>query len=312
MPEPDLTTPETQPNRTWWTYFLRNRTAAAGGAFVLLALLLALAGPLIYQNLPVAGQAQGQQRARDGVYQNYDAINAGPSAVHWLGADYLGRDTLTRLLVAVRVSLLVAFVVETLNIVLGGVLGLLAGYFGGWIDMLISRLADMFFAFPGLLLAILVSAVFGSVAREYYGGMGRLLLVAGALSLVSWPLMARLVRSETLSIKARDFVTASRSLGASNFQIIFKHLLPNVAWLISIAATLDVASVIVNEATLSLLGLGIEEPGASLGLMIFRAAGKLERFPLQVFIPAAAITALVLAFSFLGDGLRDAFDPRSR
>ena len=142
--------------------------------------------------------------------------------------------------------------------------------------------------------------------------MGSLLLVAGALSLVSWPLMARLVRGETLSIKSRDFITASQGLGASHFQVIFRHLLPNVAWLIAVAATLDVAGVIVNEATLSLLGLGIEEPGASLGLMIFRAAGKIERYPLQVFIPALAITALVLAFSFLGDGLRDAFDPRSR
>ena len=142
--------------------------------------------------------------------------------------------------------------------------------------------------------------------------MGRLLLVAAALSLVSWPLMARLVRSETLSIKSRDFITASKGLGASHLEIIFKHLLPNVAWLVAVASTLDVASVIVNEATLSLLGLGIEEPGASLGLMIFRAAGKIERYPLQVFIPALAITSLVLAFSFLGDGLRDAFDPRAR
>jgi len=299
---------QTPPSRSWWTNFLRNRAAAAGGLFVLLALLMALTGPPLYQGLLPADD----QRTRDGVFQDYDAINAGPSAAHWLGADYLGRDTLTRLLVAVQVSLLVAFVVETLNIVLGGLLGLLAGYFGGWIDLLISRAADMLFAFPGLLLAILISAVFGSTAREYYGGMGRLLLVAGALSLVSWPLMARLVRSETLSIKARDFVLASRGLGGSDFQIIIKHLLPNVAWLITVAATLDVASVIVNEATLSLLGLGIEEPGASLGLMIFRAAGKIERYPLQVFIPAAAITALVLAFSFLGDGLRDAFDPRTR
>jgi ABC-type dipeptide/oligopeptide/nickel transport system permease subunit len=304
----DLPAGRTPHLNAWWLHLLRNRPAAISAVFVLLALFLALAGPPFYQRL----LPDSQQRIRDGVYQNYDSINAGPSADHWLGADYLGRDTLTRLLVAVRVSLLVALVVESLNIFLGGVLGLLAGYFGGWIDMLISRAADMLFAFPGLLLAILISAVFGSAAREYYGGMGRLLLVAGALSLVSWPLMARLVRGETLSIKSRDFVTASQGLGASDFEVIFKHLLPNVAWLIAVAATLDVAGVIVNEATLSLLGLGIEEPGASLGLMIFRAAGKIERYPLQVFIPALAITALVLAFSFLGDGLRDAFDPRSR
>ncbi len=299
---------QTAPARPWWMYFLRNRAATAGMVFILVALLLALAGPTVYQRLLPADQ----QRSRDGIFQDYESINAEASPVHWLGADYLGRDTLTRLLVAVRVSLLVAFVVEAINIGLGGLLGLLAGYFGGWVDMLISRLADMLFAFPGLLLAILISAVFGSTARELYGGTGRLLLVAAALSLVSWPLMARLIRSETLALKSRDFMLASRSLGASDFQLIARHLLPNVAWIITVAATLDVASVIVNEATLSLLGLGIEEPGASLGLMIFRAAGKIERYPLQVFIPAVMITALVLAFSFVGDGLRDAFDPRSR
>ena len=293
--------------RTWWSRMLRSRPAAASAIFVVVALLLTLFGPLIYPSfLPT-----DQQRLRDGVYQDYDAINAGPSATHWLGADYLGRDTMARLLVAVRVSLLVALVVETLNVVLGGGLGLLAGYFGGWIDTVISRLADMLFAFPGLLLAILVSAVFGTAARELYGGMGRLLLVASALSLVSWPLMARLVRSETLSLRSRNFILASQSLGASGADMILRHLLPNVAWLIIVAATLDVASVIVNEATLSLLGLGIEEPGASLGLMIFRAVGKIETHPLQVFIPALLITALVLAFSFLGDGLRDALDPNA-
>ncbi len=271
-------------------------------------LLLALAGPAIYQSLLTGSDP----KLRDGVYQDYDAINTGPSPTHWLGTDYLGRDTLSRLLTAIRISLLVAGLVETINVGLGSSLGLLAGFFGGWVDILISRLADMLFAFPGLLLAILVSAVFGSTARELYGSSGRLLLVAGALSLVSWPLMARLVRSETLSLRERDFVTAARSLGAGQLQIILTHLLPNVAWLIIVAATLDVAGVIVSEATLSLLGLGIEEPGASLGLMIFRAVGKIERDPFQVFIPAAAITGLVLAFSFLGDGLRDAFDPQGR
>lgn len=295
------------PRRSWWTYLFRNRAAAASGIFVSVALLLALLGPVLYQSLAPSAQ----RRLRDGTYQDYLSINSGPSARHWLGADYLGRDTLTRLFIAMRVSMLVALVVESINIGLGGGLGLLAGFFGGWVDMLISRLADMLFAFPGLLLAILISAVFGAAARDLYGGMGRLLLVAASLSLVSWPLMARFVRSETLSLKSRDYVLASQALGASSFDMILHHLLPNVAWLIIVAATLDVASVIVNEATLSLLGLGIEEPGASLGLMIFRASSKIERYPLQVFIPAAAITALVLSFSFLGDGLRDALDPHS-
>ncbi len=298
----------TIPTRPGWVYFLRHRAAAVSAVFIVIVLLLALLGPTLYQGLSTPDVRQ----ARDGIYQDYESINADPSFDHWLGADYLGRDTLTRLLLAIRISLLVALVVETINIVLGGLLGLFAGYFGGWVDMLISRLADMLFAFPGLLLAILISAVFGTTARELYGGTGRLLLVASALSLVSWPLMARFVRSEALSLKSRDFIIASEGLGASNWRVIWNHILPNVAWLIAIAATLDVASVIVNEATLSLLGLGIEEPGASLGLMIFRAVGKLESHPIQVFIPALMITSLVLAFSFLGDGLRDALDPRTR
>lgn len=309
MTESALPLPTSAPStHAWWIYFMRNRAAAVSGFYILFVLALSLIGPPLYQSL----LPPEQRRTRDGVYQDYDAINAGPSAEHWLGADYLGRDTFTRLLDAIRVSLLVALVVETINIVLGGGLGLLAGFIGGSVDMAISRLADMLFAFPGLLLAILISAVFGEMARSLYGGMGRLLLVAVALSLVSWPLMARLVRGETLSLKSRDFVMASQALGASRLQLMLQHMLPNVAWLITVAATLDVATVIVNEATLSLLGLGIEEPGASLGLMIFRAVSKIERYPLQIFIPAAVITSLVLAFSFAGDGLRDALDPRSR
>jgi oligopeptide transport system permease protein len=298
----------TIPDHPWWFYFLRQRAATVSAIFIAVILIIAIFGPSFYLRL----SSSDLRQIRNGVYQNYESINASPSSDHWLGADYLGRDTLTRLLLAIRVSLLVALVVETINVVFGGALGLIACYFGGWADMLISRLADMLFAFPGLLLAILVSAVFGTTARELYGGTGRLLLVASALSLVSWPLMARLIRSETLSLKSRDFIIAARGLGATDVWMILNHMLPNVAWLIAVAATLDVASVIVNEATLSLLGLGIEEPGASLGLMIFRAVGKLESHPIQVFVPALTITALVLSFSFLGDGLRDALDPRSR
>ncbi len=284
---------------------VRNRAATVSGVFIAFAILLALVGPTLYQDL----LPEDARQQRDPIHQNYDAINDNPSAVHWFGADYLGRDNFTRLLIAIRVSLTVALVVEGINIGLGGILGLLAGYLGGVVDLVISRLADMLFAFPGLLLAILISAIFGSVARELYGDVGRLLLVAGALSLVSWPLMARFVRGQTLSLKSSDYVTAARSIGATSRRIMLRHILPNVAWLIIVAATLDVASVIVNEATLSLLGLGIEEPGASLGLMIFKAVSQIERYPLQIFFPAATITLLVLSFSFLGDGLRDALDP---
>lgn len=295
------------PARSAGGRFSRNRAAVVGLVLIALAVLAALFAPTLYAGL----LPPEQQKLRDGTYQDYAAINSGPSERHWLGADYLGRDNLTRLCLAVRASLAVALLVEAINVVLGGVLGLVAGYFGGAADFIISRLADMLFAFPGLLLAILVSAVLGEQAREVAGGLGRLLLVAGALSLVSWPLMARLVRSQVLALREREFIIAAQGLGASPLGIIGRHLLPNVAWLIIVAATLDVAGVIVNEATLSLLGLGIEEPGASLGLMIFRASSTIARFPWQSVLPGAVITTLVLAFSFVGDGLRDVFDPNA-
>lgn len=300
----------TQPpnHQTFLALLARNRIAFFSGIFVLVLVLLALVGPTLYtQLLP-----PDQQQLRDGTFQDYDAINSNPGPLHWLGADYLGRDNLARLLKAIRISLLVAGVVEFINIVFGGVLGLIAGYRGGMWDLVFSRLADMLFAFPGLLLAILVAAVFGSVARDAFGSTGRLLLVAAALSLVSWPLMFRFVRGETLSVKKEDYITAAQSVGGRTWRILFRHILPNVLWLVVVAATLDVASVIVSEATLSLLGLGIEEPGTSLGLMIFKATDKLEQFPLQIFFPALTITLLVLSFSFLGDGLRDALDPTNR
>jgi peptide/nickel transport system permease protein len=211
-----------------------------------------------------------------------------------------------------RVSLLVAAVVEAINVLLGATLGLLAGYFGGLLDTLIARLADVFFAFPGLLLAILVAAIFGPWVTENYGPLARLLLVAGSLSLVGWPLMARYVRGQTLSLRERDFVLAARAVGVSELDILRRHIFPNVSGLVITAATLDVISAIVGEATLSLLGLGIQSPDTSIGKMIVEAAPFLAQNAFLVFVPAMTLTLLVLAFSFLGDGLRDAFDPSRR
>jgi oligopeptide transport system permease protein len=279
-----------------WARFARNRLALASFFFIVVLAMFAAVGPLIY---PV-----------DGNRQDYAAINAWPSAAHPLGADSLGRDTLARILRGVRVSLLVAIYVELLTIVLGAGLGLLAGYYGGWIDQVLSRMADLLFAFPGLLLAILVAAVFGQAVTERFGGIGRLLLVAGSLALVSWPLMARYVRSQTLSLRARDFVEAARAVGATDRRIIVRHILPNVAGLVVVGATLDVAGVIVNESVLSLLGLGIQPPDPSIGQMIRQAIDYLEANWSQVFFPSLVLTALVLSFSFVGDGLRDALDPQ--
>jgi oligopeptide transport system permease protein len=292
----------------FWTAFRHDRVAYASLLFVVIVIIVAAVGPPLYQALAPAGMWE----YRTYYFQHYDQINSFPGMLHWLGADAVGRDTLARLLMGLRVSLMVAAFVQLLNITLGASLGLLAGHFGGWLDFAVSRIADMLFAFPGLLLAILISAVYGHAAQDLAGDMGRLLLVSGALALVSWPLMARYVRAQTLSLKERDFVLAARSIGSGNRGIMFRHILPNVAGLIITAATLDISSVILNEAVLSLLGLGIQTPGSSLGLMITQAIPHLRTNAFQVFVPSAMLTLLVLAFSFLGDGIRDALDPQSR
>ncbi|MEI7771917.1 MAG: ABC transporter permease, partial [Chloroflexales bacterium] len=172
--------------------------------------------------------------------------------------------------------------------------------------------ADMLFAFPGLLLAILVAAIFGAWVTENYGATARLLLVVISLALVGWPLMARYVRGQVLSLRQRDFVLAARALGQRDLGILRLHILPNISGLVITAATLDVVNVIVGEATLSLLGLGIQPPSTSIGKMIVEGAPLLAQNGMLVAAPAVTLTILVLIFSFLGDALRDAFDPTSR
>lgn len=288
---------ETRPAPRFFRRLFQNRLTLLSALLFLALVLLAVFGPVLYPQSPTR--------------PDYAAINAFPSSEHLLGTDNLGRDTLARLMIGLRISLIVASYVEALNIVLGATLGLLAGFYGGLFDVVVTRIADMLFAFPGLLLAILVAAIFGPAVTEQFGGIGRLLLVAGSLSLVSWPLMARLVRSQVLVLREQEFVTAARSLGANRQWIILRHLVPNTASLVVVASTLDIASVVVNEAVLSLLGLGIQPPDPSIGKMITEAMPFLEANAWQVFFPSAALMLIVLTFSFLGDGLRDASDPSS-
>lgn len=288
---------ETRPTPRFFRRLFQNRLTLLSALLFLALLLIAVLGPVLYPQNPTR--------------PDYAAINAFPSAEHLLGTDNLGRDTLARLMIGLRISLIVAAYVEALNIVLGATLGLLAGFYGGLFDVIVTRIADMLFAFPGLLLAILVAAIFGPAVTEQFGGIGRLLLVAGSLSLVSWPLMARLVRSQVLILREQEFVTAARSLGANRQWIILRHLVPNTASLVVVASTLDIASVVVNEAVLSLLGLGIQPPDPSIGKMITEAMPFLEANAWQVFFPSAALMLIVLTVSFLGDGLRDASDPSS-
>lgn len=287
---------------TWgraWRAFAANRAALAGLIGLVVLVLAAIVGPQVY----------GQSATEADIFTLNP--NAWPGPDHLLGTDKDGIDILARLLVGLRVSLGVALFVELLNILIGVPIGLAAGYFGGAIDFTLSRIADVLFAFPGLLLAILVAGVFGQGLGEAAGGLGRLALVTASLALVSWPLLARYVRAEVLSLRERDYVEAARAIGASTPRIVIKHIAPNVVGLILTASTLDMASQVVNEATLSLLGLGVQPPHASIGLMISNAIGVLNINWTESLFPGLALTAMVLCFSFVGDGLRDALDPRS-
>ena len=269
----------------------RSKVVVVSAVFLVVLILIAALGPLVYTVDPAA--------------QDVDNLRGYPTLAHPLGTDDRGRDTLARLMIGMRVSLVVAVAVETFNIIVGAGLGVLAGYFGGWIDILVSRIADMLFAFPGLLLAILISAIFGSAVGEFAGGIGRLLLVSFSLALVGWPLMARYTRGQTLALRERRFIESTRALGADDRHILLHHIVPNLAGLIIVSATLDVASVIVSEATLGLLGLSAQNPQTSLGKMIVEAFGYISLNWTQVLFPSLALALLVLALSFVGDGLQE-------
>ena len=219
------------------------------------------------------------------------------------------------------ISLIVALLVEIVDITLGILIGVLAGYFGGWIDIFLARFTDLMFAFPQLLFAILISGVLGPGTDDFFDKIpflgneyGRLVLVSTALAFTTWPLMARYVRGQTLQLKEQQFIEAARTSGTSNVQIILHHIIPNLFSLVFIASTLNIANTIIGEAGLSLLGLGVKVPGASLGLMISEAITNvnIDMNAWEVIVPTTVLTIIVLAISFIGDGLRDAFDPRSK
>ncbi|GCE19906.1 ABC transporter permease [Dictyobacter kobayashii] len=257
---------------------------------------------------------------RDFTHQEADRKHEGPSAQYWLGTDSIGRDLLSRLMQGMLISIAVATVVEIIDIFLGVTIGVLAGYYGGWIDFFLARFTDVIFAFPGLLFIILLVGILGSKANDMLGnipviganGNARLLFVSVGLALTVWPLMARYVRGQTLQLKEQQFIEAARTSGATDFTIILRHLIPNLFSIVIIASTLNIANTIISEAGISLLGLGVQPPGSSIGLMISDATDFLQNHPWEALMPSFVLVIIVLAFSFLGDGLRDAFDPRSK
>ena len=226
-----------------------------------------------------------------------------PSLAHWCGTDELGRDVLSRLLWGARLSLAVSVSVVTISLALGLLVGGIAGYFGGWVDTLLTVVAmNTFLALPGILLAIAFAAFLGS-------GLENLIL---ALAIGGWAGYARLVRAQVLAMRGREFIEAARALGAGGLRLFFRHILPNILQPLLVQATISMGGVILAEATLSFLGLGIPPPAPSWGAMLNDARTHLFDSPHLVLFPALAIGITVLSFNFVGDALRDLLDPRSR
>ncbi|GJJ16380.1 ABC transporter permease [Mycolicibacterium mageritense] len=225
-----------------------------------------------------------------------------PSGSHWFGTDELGRDVLSRVLVAVQASLRVAVVSVALAAVAGVLIGVVAGYRGGWVDTVVMRVVDVMFAFPVLLLALAIVAILGP-------GITTTML---AIGIVYTPIFARVARASTLSVRVEPFVAVSRTMGTGDGYILTRHILPNIAGPLIVQLSLSLAFAILAEASLSFLGLGIQPPQPSLGRMIFDAQGFVTLAWWMAVFPGAAIFVTVLAFNLFGDGLRDVLDPKQR
>jgi peptide/nickel transport system permease protein len=275
-----------------WRTFRRNRLAVFGlwvvGAFYLAALLTPFLAPFnpTFQPAYQAGET--------------GLIMAPPSLVHILGTDQLSRDIFSRLLYGSRISLSIGLLAVGISVTLGALLGAVAGYMGGWVDGLMMRLVDIVMAFPRLVLLIALVAFFDS----------SIFLIIMALALTQWPFTTRVVRGEVLGLREREFAEAAKALGFSRFRIIFRHLLPNAMAPVIVAATLGIGNTIILEAGLSFLGLGVRPPTPSWGIMVATGRSYLSGAWWIATFPGLVIALVVLAFNLVGDGLRDALDPR--
>jgi oligopeptide transport system permease protein len=308
--------------------FLRDRRAVLCLSIILFIVLFSFLFPLFYVHMgpPIHGDVSGGKVLLPEQYHtaSYQDLNTSDvlgtlfplgakSVVHPLGTDTNGRDILARLMVGVQTSIIVALAVEIFDIGVGVTLGALAGFFGGWLDMVLARFTDIMFAFPGLLLIVLVGATLGPAFDARFGaGLGRIMLIIGAIGFLVWPLMMRLVRGETLALRERQFIEAARTVGTSRLGIIIRHIVPNLMGIVIVAATLNVLGTIGTEAAISLLGVGIQPPNTSLGLMIADARDLVYISIGELLIPGTMLVVLVVCLAFIGDGVRDAFDPRTK
>jgi ABC-type dipeptide/oligopeptide/nickel transport system permease subunit len=291
----------------FWRRFKQDRVALAGLVFIVVLILLAVFAPLVIKILGVPGPNVQDINALDEFGQP-----PGPSSAHFFGVDDLGRDIFARVLYGARVSLEVAFISTGVAVLVGVTVGMVAGYFRGWVDTALSRIMDVVLAFPILLLAIgLASACSlgkGCVGGVIKPGKGVLIVV---IALAAWPYIGRIIRGQVLSLREKEFVEASLSLGASNTRIIFREILPNLVAPIIVYTTLILPTNVLFEAALSFLGVGVQPPTASWGQMISAAVPIFDSAWWYMLFPGLALVFTVLAFNLVGDGLQDALNPRS-
>ena len=299
--------------RIAWTRLKRDRVAMAGGAVVLFLVFVAIFAPLIVK---VLGHPPNDYN-NDLIDPNLGGLPKGSlggiSGDHLLGVvPVSGRDLFSRIVYGARVSLTVAFLASVVSVVIGGVLGVVAGYFGGLIDAAISRLMDLLLAFPQLLFTIALVSVVPNKLFFLTGTVERMAVLIMVIGFFGWPYIGRIIRGQTLSLREREFIDASRSLGATSFRVVFKELLPNLVAPILVYATLVIPTNILTEAALDFLSVGVQPPTASWGQMFNDSLQFYQFDPMYMIIPGATIFICVLAFNLFGDGLRDALDPKSR
>ena len=286
LPRATSDPPPASPLRRAWARLLRRRGAMLGLVVVLGFIGLALLAPWVASHDPVA--------------TDWGALRKAPSAAHWFGTDEIGRDVFSRVIYGTRASLLAGVVSVSISLAFGVPIGLIAGVFGGWVDALISRITDAFLACPFLILAIALAAFLGpSLSNAMI-----------AIGISATPIFVRLTRAQVLNVKVEDYIEAARAIGNPPWRVALRHIAPNVLAPLIVQATLAIAGAVIAEASLSFLGLGQQPPAPSWGSMLNTAKNFVENAPWMAIWPGAAIFCLVMSFNLLGDGLRDALDPR--
>ncbi len=278
--------------------FRQNRAAVSSTVVVLILIFAAIFAHFLHTTDPLA--------------LDLNSINQAPSTSHWFGTDPEGRDEYTRILYGLRIPLIVSFVGTALTLIVGVLFGLAAGYYGGVIDSILSRFTDLMFAFPGFLLSIIIVTLFGpTLDSDFPNGVGRAILLTCVFALVSWPPLMRFVRSLALTLKEQQYVEAARVIGTSDSKIILRHLATNTYGLVMVQAALTVSFIIGAETVLSILGLGVQQPAPDLGSMLYDGTTYMDANGWGLLFPCIFVTVLIVAFIFIGNGIRDAVDPRS-